>query len=45
MKLYVFPIAPNPTKVRAYVAAKGIAIEQVLVNLRESFAARPGGRV
>jgi glutathione S-transferase len=41
MKLYVFPIAPNPTKVRAYVAEKGIAIEQVMVNLREGAQRRP----
>ena len=33
MKLYFFPIAPNPTKVRAYLAEKDIEIEQVLVNL------------
>jgi glutathione S-transferase len=33
MKLYYFPIAPNPTKVRIYLAEKGIEIEQVLVNL------------
>jgi glutathione S-transferase len=41
MKLYVFPIAPNPTKVRSYVAEKGIAIEQVMVNLREGEQRRP----
>ena len=35
MKLYYFPIAPNPTKVRIYLAEKGIEIEQVLVNLVE----------
>ena len=33
MRLYYFPIAPNPTKVRIYLAEKGIEIEQVLVNL------------
>jgi glutathione S-transferase len=33
MKLYYFPIAPNPTKVRIYLAEKGIEIEQVLVDL------------
>ena len=33
MKLYYFPVAPNPTKVRIYLAEKGIEIEQVLVNL------------
>jgi len=33
VKLYYFPIAPNPTKVRIYLAEKGIEIEQELVNL------------
>lgn len=33
MKLYYFPIAPNPTKVRIYLAEKGIELEQVEVNL------------
>ncbi len=38
MKLYVFPIAPNPTKVRLYLAEKAdagteIAIEEVPVSL------------
>lgn len=40
MKLYFFPVAPNPTKVRLYLAEKKLAgheieIEQVLVDLRE----------
>jgi len=40
MKLYFFPLAPNPTKVRLYLAEKRqagveINIEPVLVNLRE----------
>lgn len=40
MKLYFFPVAPNPTRVRLYLAEKAaggaeIPIEQVLVNLRE----------
>jgi glutathione S-transferase len=40
MKLYVFPIAPNPTKVRLYLAEKaaaGVKIEitEVMVDLRE----------
>jgi glutathione S-transferase len=40
MKLYVFPIAPNPTRVRLYLAEKRAAgarveIEEVIVNLRE----------
>jgi glutathione S-transferase len=41
MKLYAFPIAPNPTKVRLYLAEKAaggarIEIDEVTVNLRES---------
>ena len=35
MKLYYFPFAPNPTKVRVYLAEKGIEIERELVSLRE----------
>ncbi|MEZ4331694.1 MAG: glutathione S-transferase family protein [Myxococcota bacterium] len=40
MKLYVFPIAPNPTKVRLYLAEKAAAgrpipLEQVTVSLIE----------
>jgi glutathione S-transferase len=40
MKLYVFPVAPNPTRVRLYLAEKefggaSIGITEVLVNLRE----------
>ena len=40
MKLYVFPIAPNPTKVRLYLAEKTaggamIDLPQVTVNLRK----------
>ena len=40
MKLYVFPVAPNPTKVRLYLAEKAeggspVVLEQVAVNLRE----------
>ncbi len=41
MKLYYFPVAPNPTRVRIYLAEKGIEIEQVLVNLREGEQKRP----
>jgi glutathione S-transferase len=36
MKLYYFPIAPNPTKVRTYMAEKGIELETRNVNLVES---------
>lgn len=35
MKLYTFPVAPNPTRLRVYLAEKGIAIEEVPVNLLE----------
>ena len=40
MRLYVFPVAPNPTRVRLYLAEKqaagaGIELEQVSVDLRE----------
>jgi glutathione S-transferase len=40
MKLYIFPIAPNPTKVRLYLAEKKLAgaaidVEQVTVDLGE----------
>jgi len=40
MKLYAFPIAPNPTRVRLYLAEKRAAgarieLEEVVVDLRE----------
>lgn len=40
MKLYVFPVAPNPTRVRLYLAEKRaggarIDLEEATVNLRE----------
>ena len=40
MKLYVFPVAPNPTRLRLYVAEKreggaDFDLEEVMVNLRE----------
>ncbi len=40
MKLYIFPVAPNPTKVRLYLAEKSaggaeISLTEVTVNLRE----------
>ncbi len=40
MKLYFFPVAPNPTKVRLYLAEKAaggaeIALTEVTVDLRE----------
>jgi glutathione S-transferase len=34
MRLYYFPVAPNPTKVRLYLAEKGIGVEQIAVDLR-----------
>lgn len=33
MKLYTFPVAPNPTKVRVYLAEKGIELDTELVSL------------
>ncbi|MCG8592284.1 MAG: glutathione S-transferase family protein [Proteobacteria bacterium] len=40
MKLYVFPVAPNPTRVRLFIAEKRaggaeLPIEEVMVNVRE----------
>ena len=40
MKLYFFPVAPNPTRIRLYLAEKREAgakfdIEEIIVNLRE----------
>jgi glutathione S-transferase len=35
MKLYYFPGAPNPTKVRLYLAEKGIQVDEVLVDFRQ----------
>ncbi len=40
MKLYVFPVAPNPTRVRLYLAEKAAAgaeidVREIMVNLRE----------
>ena len=44
MKLYWFPVAPNPTKVRLYLAEKGIELEQVLVNLARGEQRQPEHR-
>ena len=41
MKLFYFPVAPNPTKVRTYIAEKGIEIEQELVSLMEGAQKKP----
>ena len=35
MKLYSFPVAPNPARVDFYLAEKGIALERVVVSLSE----------
>lgn len=35
MKLYTFPIAPNPTRVKTYLGEKGIKLEEIIVNLAE----------
>ncbi|MDG2303439.1 MAG: glutathione S-transferase family protein [Candidatus Binatia bacterium] len=40
MKLYMFPVAPNPTKVRLYLAEKKLAgteipVEEIMVSLPE----------
>ena len=41
MKLYGFPIAPNPTRVRLYLAEKGIEIPTVRVSLVEGEQRQP----
>ncbi|MHA7836778.1 MAG: glutathione S-transferase family protein [bacterium] len=46
MKLYTFPVAPNPTKVRLYLAEKraggaGIEVEEVTVRLVDGEQRRP----
>lgn len=41
MKLHYFPIAPNPTKVRVYLAEKGLDLECALVNLAKGEQRRP----
>ncbi|GIS70039.1 MAG: hypothetical protein CM1200mP9_08600 [Gammaproteobacteria bacterium] len=46
MKLYVFQVAPNPTKVRLYVAEKNalgdeLPVEEVSVNIPEGEARTP----
>src|SRR5262245_45318798 len=57
LRLYVFPVAPNPTRVRLYLAEKRAAgcappIEEVQVNLRsgeqktpEHLARHPAGKL
>jgi glutathione S-transferase len=34
MKLYDFPLAPNPRRLRIYLAEKGLAIPRITVDLR-----------
>jgi hypothetical protein len=46
VKLYIFPIAPNPTKVRLYLSEKAaggavIDLPQIMVDLREGEQKRP----
>lgn len=41
MKLYAFPVAPNPTKVKVYLAEKGLDVPIELVDLREGAQKRP----
>jgi len=42
MKLYDFPLAPNPRKLRVYLAEKGIEIPRVLVDLTKGEQLAPG---
>ncbi|MBM4384455.1 MAG: glutathione S-transferase N-terminal domain-containing protein [Deltaproteobacteria bacterium] len=41
MRLYDFPLAPNPRRTRIYLAEKGLSIPLVLVNLREGAQRTP----
>lgn len=41
MKLYDFPFAPNPTKVRIYLAEKGIEVPKQVLNLVEGEHRKP----
>ncbi len=41
MKLYYFPIAPNPTKVRVYLAEKGLELPTERVSLPEGAQRSP----
>ncbi len=52
MKLYCFPVAPNPTRLRVYLAEKAIEVPEVLVSLpkgeqhqAEHLARDPMGRL
>jgi glutathione S-transferase len=41
MKLYDFALAPNPRRVRVFLAEKGIDVPKVQVNLREQEQLKP----
>jgi glutathione S-transferase len=41
MKLYDFALAPNPRRVRIFLAEKGIEVPKVQVNLREQEQLKP----
>jgi glutathione S-transferase len=41
MKLYDFPLAPNPRRTRIYLAEKDLSIPLVMVNLREGAQRTP----
>src|SRR5665213_149727 len=41
MKLYDFALAPNPRRVRIFLAEKGITVPTVQVNLRETDQLKP----
>jgi glutathione S-transferase len=41
MKLYDFALAPNPRRVRIFLAEKGVEIPKVQVNLREQEQLKP----
>ena len=52
MRLYTFPFAPNPNKLRCYLALKGLELDTVVVNLvhgeqksAEHLARHPQGKV
>ncbi len=44
MKFYYFQVAPNPTKVLAYLGEKGIELEMQL-DLRQGERSSPGARL
>ena len=41
MKLYEFALAPNPRRVRVFLAEKGVKVPMVQVNLREAEQLKP----